>query len=336
MAYKSADTDVKGDFIKQMYDSFQMSQTQISRLLNVSRSTVNRRLNSSPFCGPRVKRGRPSLLTEAMRLHVEARTIEDRRVSGMALASELETKFGVKISEKTIERVRHELGFKYRPPINSVLLTPRAKQRRVAWAQEQLDIRRDWSKVVFSDESYFHLTPEKTFLWRRSDEEGDDVRLHKQQHPPKILIWGGIGKDYKTDLVIVESGTVDQTVYITEVISGSGLIETAENHFGKEWFLQQDNARPHTSRFSREQLIEMNVEVLPGWPPYSPDLNVIETIWAIMKYRVGRKNPKSIEELKIIVRTVWYELSFETINKLIDSMPERCRKVIENGGMTLK
>lgn len=42
-------------------------------------------------------------------------------------------------------------------------------------------------------------------------------------------------------------------------------------------------------------LSELAIKVFDDWPPYSPDLNIIETVWAIMKTRIEKKNPKSME-----------------------------------------
>lgn len=43
-----------------------------------------------------------------------------------------------------------------------------------------------------------------------------------------------------------------------------------------------DNAPVHTASIIQELLAGLGVEVMV-WPPYSPDLNPIENIWALMK-----------------------------------------------------
>ena len=74
---------------------------------------------------------------------------------------------------------------------------------------------------------------------------------------------------------------------------------------------------------------------LLDWPPYSPDLNVIEIIWAIMEKRVEEQNPQTFEDLKRVVQAVWNELSLTTINGLIAEMPNRLNRVIEKQGYTI-
>src|SRR4051812_32529727 len=41
------------------------------------------------------------------------------------------------------------------------------------------------------------------------------------------------------------------------------------------------------------------------WPPYSPDLNHIEHVWADLKRCVEVWNPKGIEELKLYILREW-------------------------------
>jgi hypothetical protein len=48
---------------------------------------------------------------------------------------------------------------------------------------------------------------------------------------------------------------------------------------------QQDNARPHVTRFVRDYLTQQNVDLLP-WPSVSPDLSSIEHVWDEMERRL--------------------------------------------------
>jgi len=51
------------------------------------------------------------------------------------------------------------------------------------------------------------------------------------------------------------------------------------------FLLQQDNARPHTSKSAMSFFEANNVKLL-DWPPHNPDLSPIEKIWAIIKKKL--------------------------------------------------
>jgi hypothetical protein len=44
------------------------------------------------------------------------------------------------------------------------------------------------------------------------------------------------------------------------------------------------------------------------WPSQSHDLNPIENLWSVMKNIVQKRNPKNLDELRMIILEVWEEL----------------------------
>ena len=69
---------------------------------------------------------------------------------------------------------------------------------------------------------------------------------------------------------------------------------------------------------------ENSREIL-DWPAYSPDLNPIENLWAIIKERL-RKQTVSWENLEKIVE-IWNNIDQETVAKLYESMESRIEKM---------
>ena len=79
-------------------------------------------------------------------------------------------------------------------------------------------------------------------------------------------------------------------------------------------FLQIDNARYHRSIEALEFYYENNIKVI-DWPLYSPDLNPIKYIFAIMKRKIAIKTFTTINSLKNELETIWRKLDDEIIMK---------------------
>ena len=60
--------------------------------------------------------------------------------------------------------------------------------------------------------------------------------------------------------------------------------------------LQQDNAPAHRALQTKNWMLENGVELLENWPAQSPDQNIIENLWDMLKRRVKAKNPRNIGE----------------------------------------
>ena len=71
-------------------------------------------------------------------------------------------------------------------------------------------------------------------------------------------------------------------------------------------------------------------EVL-DWPPYNPDLNIIENLWAIVKKRLAKQSV-SWENLEDKVQEIWNSIELETVQKPYDSISERLEAVASCNG----
>ena len=97
--------------------------------------------------------------------------------------------------------------------------------------------------------------------------------------------------------------------------------------------LQQDNARPHTARFTVDFLRRSNVQTLQNWPALSADLNPIEHCWDYLKRRIRKLQLDTVAQLRAALRREWRRVPMRYIQRLIRSMRARCQAVVAaNGG----
>ena len=83
-------------------------------------------------------------------------------------------------------------------------------------------------------------------------------------------------------------------------------------------------------------LQQNNVNVM-HWPPYSPDLSLIEHLWDVLDRRVRNRlqPPTTLQTLRLVLKQEWNAIPQAEINRLILSMTRRVRAGLSaNGGHT--
>jgi transposase len=73
---------------------------------------------------------------------------------------------------------------------------------------------------------------------------------------------------------------------------------------GKRWQFQQDNNLKHTSCIVKLYL-ESHIPKVLEWPANSPDLNLIENLWGIVKTNVKKRTPQNLDELELFLKEEW-------------------------------
>jgi transposase len=111
------------------------------------------------------------------------------------------------------------------------------------------------------------------------------------------MAWGAIGWDFKSPLVILEKENgqrgIGMRAYANQVL---------ERHLGPLFlraqeddpcvFIIEDNAPIHGKRgagsLCNRIWIEMDLHSI-DWPPSSPDMNIIENVWRLIKQRLRNR-----------------------------------------------
>jgi hypothetical protein len=206
-------------------------------------------------------------VTEQIIQYINIATFANPNLNSENLSKEIAEEFTVSLCRRTIDGIREDLGYTWSSRWSTFVLTEKHIALRLSFANHHLENNTSWSNVLFSDESYFEIGPDRRMVWRRTGDFREEVLAVRCQHPIKLMVWGGICENFKSELLIFAEGeTLDAQTYIRKVWEETGTIAALDQRFGTEgWILQQDNAPAHRARSSREYL-ERRVRLLENWP----------------------------------------------------------------------
>ena len=88
------------------------------------------------------------------------------------------------------------------------------------------------------------------------------------------MFWGPICADGRRELVCCE-GSMNSVQYCS-ILQRRYLTRYIKK------MLQQDNASSHCSSYTKKFMIDNKIDLLPNYPPCSPDLDIIENMWSIL------------------------------------------------------
>lgn len=302
----------------------------IAARLTRSKTVINNYLTNPNVYTKKKTRG----ITEKMSDQDKRRL---RRAASNQLTSALKLRcsLGLELSVRRIQQVlQTSPHLKYTKMKKAPWLTTTHMQHRVQWAKNHLVWKDEWVKVIFSDEKKFNLDgPDGLACYWH------DVRKEKRTHNTRshkggsVMVWGAFRATEKSSLAILD-GKINAESYIAML--SDHLVPRFTWDKESELIFQQDNASIHTAYLTKTWFLYHNIRLL-DWPAHSPDLNPIENIWGIMTRRVyeGNKCFHTTDELKTAILNEWQKLEPDLLENLIQSMPKRCRLVIENKGLCI-
>lgn len=311
------------------------SKRRISRELQIAQTTVRNIIKSGITTPPRPI-GRLPKLTTRKRRRLITRATQDayhRRLSYLEIAK-LE---GLDACTRTLWKAFDQEGYHRRKSTEKPPLTENHKERRRTFAKlhEKWDFEQ-WRRVDWTDECTIRLGGFGDVWVTRKPEEKylDACCTPKFRHQPGLMISGAISGVSKGPLVIFEEGErITAQVYSSKVLPGFYRhIREMEREIGlMRGILMEDGASSHTARFTQAWHTYYGFNKMT-WPANSPDLNPIENVWRLLKYRIGKRFPRTISELRAIIIEEWDKLEPKDYLHYIHEMPQRCQAVLDNNG----
>lgn len=287
---------------------------------------------NTPVSGSRS--GRPRSTSEADDISIAVTA----RVEPFTPPRGIRRKLDLDVSPRTIDRRLREAGLFGRVARHKRVYAAAEIRSRLAFAEGYKHWTADqWSKVLFSDEKTFFGKGFCGRTWVRREVGtafSPELCVNKTAHPVKVNVWGcfsAAGPGY----LHVFYENMDSALYLS--ILKDNLIDVARRDFAlappaiAPWHFLQDNAPMHKANIVRDWLHTAGVSVL-DFPPYSPDLNPIENLWATLARAVENHSCDDDDALGDAVITEWNKLPADIFSNLARSMPERCQEVVKAKG----
>ena len=160
------------------------------------------------------------------------------------------------------------------------------------------------------------------------------------------MVWGAIGWNFKSPLIFLRPDEgcrgITAKAYVRQVLEGYlSYAYPLRRMVDPRVFLVEDNAPVHGKKGLRTlaNIARRDLDILSiNWPPGSPDMNIIENVWRMIKQRIRKRKWKGgwvLEDLMRAVKEEWEAITFEDYKKYIEEMPERVLELRQRrGGQT--
>ena len=332
-----------------------IKQAEIARLLGIPRQKVNywskreyptnkkRRKKLSQFYVDKIIRLAKNKTTSSMSCRKIARIIN---TSFIKRNIKYKGKH-VKIFFKTVSNDLSEIYGKPKKIRKVFYLSELQKKKRVIFCETILRKGIDYKSIMFTDECRFELGS-YTRNWMRLDSESkkklkngenevyDLINRAAKKFEPSIMVAGGLSYFGISQIIFVE-GTMNVFSYGQTLLFYKEDIEEINKKNNVNLNLEQDGASCHTSKSNINLLDELFGNRWIQNPPNSPDLAYpIEELWAIIKPKVKRREPKTLDELKTFIVEEWNSVPSSLIRKLCSGYLDRVKKVFELKGSRLE
>lgn len=330
-------TDIQTRFkILELYHSGK-TQRFIANALNISPATVNKWINRTGSLETKKKTGRKRKTTAA----TDDRIFLMSQANPFMPTTEIIRLLQLPIRKHSVIRRLKSYGLQNYVPAKKEILNAEHIRKRLEYAEEYRDWTVDqWRKVIFADEKVFYTIGNGfNRVWRPQRQYRYDkkyISLKQYSGKTKISTWGCISATPGFHHIHnVLEGNFNKEKY--KIVLNRYIVPLVTH--ADDLIYVHDQSPIHRADIIWELFEEKGVDVIL-LPPKGPDFNPIENVWAemerLMRDRAFR-GKYAVDELWELVEKTFYDMeNTGYIKKLIDSMPERCRRVIEAKGRWTK
>ena len=246
-----------------------------------------------------------------------------------------------RLSYGTVQRFLVMKFGRARKLIKKPLLKPSHISQRKVFAEYIIKNEIDYKKIFFTDEKRFimNFVPNKQtnqirlskLTQRKLKQNNQEVEklltVPVEKHPKGVMVAGGVSY-YGVGKLNFIVGAMDSCAYRQTLINYKKDIEFYKS-MGVDLIFQQDNCPSHVSAEIKQILKDMYK--LDFWPPNSPDLSPIESVWAEVQAKLEGYNFKNMDDFRKKIVYEWNRVPSDYCQRICDKFIDDIKQIYQFG-----
>lgn len=258
------------------------SKNQIQNILLIDKKTINKILDKYKFSGidelltdnyvayrGKLSKEQEEELKDAIREKIFSTAKE--------ICEYVKNNFKIKYKVESMVQLLHRLGFSYKKTKQVPGKADKVKQEE--FVEKYKDLKenlKENEKIYYMDAVHAQHNSIPAYAWI---ETGKEKEIKTNTGRSRINI-NGVYSPSDHEIIVKQFDTINAQATI-ELFK---LIEKKHPELEKI-FIISDNARYYKARMVNDYLKTSRIEII-SLPPYSPNLNLIERLWKLMKKKV--------------------------------------------------